>query len=214
MLLFCLRDPESITTWARNSILNFSVFFFCFQLFSANDVGRSTHRILTIRTYFKDAFMKLSNLPRHNDTTLLSRIIWPDTSLEHRRSHLPGLVSRLMKTSRTFKKNTQPIADMYEPNGELKEGASHTALGEAQASVEIKQSPHGKKSEVLQHLMFESDDEEEEDKRFFTSDAEDTDSDEENDRLAPIVISSDDDSSEMLKGESKRSQSKKRKRWH
>lgn len=190
----------------------------------ANDVGRSGHRILTVRTYFKDAYMKLSNIPSAGmkEPTLLSRVLWPDPTLDHFRSHLPGLVEKLMSSPK-FKRNTKAIANMYGPDGVLKNGHSHTSLGDAESQFLPRTSSPPR---ALQHLMFDTDDEsdvlsvdpqDEGVKDFFTSD--DASDSTDNDQLAPIVISSDDSSSsssseEEIKGSSKRSQknSKKRKR--
>lgn len=168
--------------------------------------------------------MKLSNFPSGGlkESSLLSRVLWPDVSLEHFRSHLPALVEQLM-TSPTFQRNTKHIASLYGADGQLKEGTSHTDLGEAQTHA-IPNSVSRPRAKAMQHLMFESDDEsdilsvdldDEGVRDFFTDDDEAT-SQSDNDHLAPIVISSDDSSSEEeVKGsKSKRGKwnPKKRKR--
>lgn len=162
--------------------------------------------------------MKLSNFPTGSikDSTLLSRVLWADVSLEHFRSHLPALVEQLRSTSPTFQRNTKHIASLYGSDGQLKEGTSHTDLGEAQTHA-IPTSISRPQVKAIQHLMFESDDdsdivsidpEDEGVRDFFTSDEELT-SQSDNDHLAPILISSDESSSEE---EVKGSRSKRGKR--
>jgi hypothetical protein len=202
----------------------FSVIFF-FLFFSpsplknhrivciANDVGRSTFRILTVRSYFKDAHSKLSNLPSGDENlpaSLLSRIIWHNPALEHARSHLPVLVDQLLQSSTSFAKNVKAIADLYDENGDLKPESNHAKLGDSQTHNIPSSLRH---PAPFQHLMFGSDDEDGEDDVDEYNDNESSSDDpyytgygsstasspislsSSEDRLVPIVISSDEISS-------------------
>ena len=166
-----------------------------FFLFAANDVGRSCYRILTIRSYFNDAFTKMANLPQEASSTTLSRVIFPDPAIEHSRSHLTALVKQLYDESPTFKRHVKPIMEAYDEQGNLKDGLSHTHLGDAQ-TVNIPASLRSSTKPLVEHLMFGSDDDfEAEDDNYYAevhSSISSVESEDE-DRLEPISISSDDD---------------------
>lgn len=174
--------------------------------------------------------MKLSNIAPAGikEPTLLSRVLWPDPSLDHFRSHLPALVEQLTRASASFRSNTSHIKSLYGPDGQLKPGVSHTDLGDAQThswdgaagQVRTASSPkdYSRSSAPMKHLMFESggeessysSDEDEHGVPDFFAPGEDSD-DSDNDHLAPIVISDDDDdeSDDDFKGSSKKSAKKR-----
>lgn len=109
--------------------------------------------MLTVRSFFSDALNKLVNLPVGVPVTMLSRVVFPDSYLEHRRSHLPALVEEL-SGEQSFKRHTKVILDMYDAKGKPKPGVSHTHLGDSQTrdvpeSLRVKNSSNAGSNSIL-----------------------------------------------------------------